>query len=265
MINGDNAVAQKHYRTAVERSPSRIDPLVYNNLAVTLSRLGRPQEALAVLKPLTNWRPPNMEALVNSGAALMALSRADLAIDPLEKATAVAPSNPTTFIYLAQAVAGVGRTEDAGAVLHKATMVAPQSAEAYFSLGTVLANINPREAIEALERATTLEPSSARGYINIGHALQLIGRNHNSEKLFRQAVALEPRNLVAKAWLGSALTAQKKYKQAIPALQQATKGVHEKLANAYNNLGVSFQVLYTPNLYRFEGNLCCSFLTKRIR
>lgn len=198
MIAGDNKAARDHYRAAISLSPRRIDHLVYNNLAVTFSRMGQPQEALKVLKPLTEWHPPNMEALVNSGAALMAMSRPDLAVTPLEKATAVAPNKPTPYIYLAQALAGMAKTEPASRVLRKAVLLAPDNAEAYFSLGTVLANINPREAIQALERATTLEPSSARGYINIGHSLQLMGKHRSSERVFRLAVGIEPGSLVAR-------------------------------------------------------------------
>lgn len=46
-----------------------------------------------------------------------------------------------------------------------------------------------------------------------------------------------------RSWLGSALTAQKKYKQAIKELEGAIRGSHEKLSHAYNNLGVSLQVI----------------------
>ena len=242
MVRGDHVAAVKHLTAATAMVPSALDSTIYNNLAVSLNRIGKPLAALQLLQPLTTEQAPNMEALVNTGAFQMSQGRYPLALPPLERAVTLAPRNPTVRIYLAQALSGLGRMAEAIDALKRATQLAPDSAEAFYSLGTVLANEDPQAAVSVLDRALQLKPDDIRSRTNLGHTLQLQGNLQRAEQVYQSAVRAAPADYAAAAGLGGVLVATKRWGHAVRALRRAVNGWHERLAGSYNNLGVALQV-----------------------
>lgn len=86
---GDFAAAEQHYRASLALVPGRASTLV--NLAATLLRLARPQDALAVADTALAAEADSTDALLHRGTALAELGRLTEALATFERLLALDP------------------------------------------------------------------------------------------------------------------------------------------------------------------------------
>ncbi|MBU0676104.1 MAG: tetratricopeptide repeat protein [Proteobacteria bacterium] len=77
------------------------------------------------------------------------------------------------------------------------------------------------KAIEEARWATKINPAFPDGYLNLGVALGLLGQHRQSEEALRQGISFAPRDARLYMWLAVALEPQRRYQEAVTALNQA--------------------------------------------
>ncbi|HSL81868.1 MAG TPA: tetratricopeptide repeat protein, partial [Thermoanaerobaculia bacterium] len=143
-------------------------------LAVALHRLGRPEEAIALVRGVLAEEPERPDPRFNLGLFLLARG---------------------------------GGEEDAGAFqeaaehLRRVTELRPVHAEAWEYLGAAhLALGRPAEAADALRRALAVDPARGRAYLRLADALLALDRRDDAERYLRVGAreAREPEAVRAK-------------------------------------------------------------------
>ncbi len=92
------------------------------------------------------------------------------------------------------------------------------------------------------EKALALRPDY-RGYVTLGRNYHLIGNDEKAEENYKKAIELNPKKGEAYASFGALLLGQKKYADAVTALETATDFepkiavIHANLAIAYHFVG----------------------------
>lgn len=119
---------------------------------------------------------------------------------------------PAINIEPAQRLIDRSRLEDARAWLLRALAKAPGDAPGNSLASFVLLSLGePDRALYYAERAAREAPRDARFRINVGNALAQLGRFTEAERVFREALALDPGLSEAGAGLSHALLTQRRW------------------------------------------------------
>lgn len=165
------------------------DPKVAILLGDTEVKLGRPEDALALLQPFDSGNSKNLdleyvlgEALINTG-------------------------------HLRDGVARIEKVAEAG-----------NSADAYQLAGATLLQLNEFErARKDLETALTLNPKLPNIYTMLGEARDKTGATDQAESAFLQALQINPDDFEANLYAGSILLKRRDLEKAKPYLDKALK------------------------------------------
>jgi TolB-like protein/DNA-binding winged helix-turn-helix (wHTH) protein/tetratricopeptide (TPR) repeat protein len=104
----------------------------------------------------------------------------------------------------------------------KAIALAPDLSEGYLARAVIYAvQLEFKEAGEDYERALALAPGNARGLRDSGSFAVNMGRNDSGLTALRRAVVLDPLNHNSHAFLGDAMTALRRYPEALAAYKEA--------------------------------------------
>ena len=110
--------AEQKFAAALSLAPGR--PSVLTNLGATRLKLGRPDEALALLQEAVQREPENAEALGHCGTALAELGVPTQALQMFDRALARDPANATVWRLRGTALKELGRLDDAAASFREA-------------------------------------------------------------------------------------------------------------------------------------------------
>jgi Tfp pilus assembly protein PilF len=208
------------WRDAVAHNPAAPMPRI--NLADTLAKRGRHEEAIASFRSALQIRPNDPHAWNDLGCELLLVGRVDEAVASLEHALSLKPDYPETLNNLGNALRAAGRSADALAHYRRAIALKPDYAEARNNLGAELAqNGQLEEALVEFHAALTLEPKHASALDNLGSALQRLGRLDAAIAAHREALRVKPDFAEASANLGRALLAAKQPGEALAAFERA--------------------------------------------
>lgn len=166
--NGSPEEAAKSFRRVLQLSPNHVDAL--NNLGNTLLGCGQPEEAAALYRRVLTMRPEHFLARNNLAAGLLAVGEFEEAAEAARRAIAMKPDYPPARRNLGDALAASGKWSDAA-----------ESYKKLIELESARAGGDPGAAADArLKRGT---------------ALKHLARFDEAISLFREAVALMPREL----------------------------------------------------------------------
>jgi len=223
---------QKQYQQALaefERASnidSGLSGLSYQRAAV-LNRLGRPEEALKVLKELTSTRPdpPSLNLLANLARSTGDLS---LAIQSLRQAALLEPKNEVNYLdfstlcmdyenyplaleaadiglahipgsYRLQVQKGailekLGRLGEAEKIVQRASRLQADNSVALLSLGIIQTHAGElQDAINTLSSAINKFPSNSQMHYYLGVALeQTLKHDTKAAGAFKEAIRLDP-------------------------------------------------------------------------
>jgi len=170
------------WQDVVAKSPNKARPQI--NLGASLGKLGRMEEAVAVLTTAVRLDPANPDPYVNLGAALASLGRLEEAIAVLSRAVALKPDNVEARNNLGLALTLTGRYEEAIPILAEAVRLEPDFERAWYNLGqaSLLAGRN-NDAIVALQRAVAISPDYGNALVRLAEAL-------NRERRYPESLAL---------------------------------------------------------------------------
>ncbi len=114
-------------------------------LAMARAGLGRPAEAIDLLRRTLERDPGRSEAQFNLGLLLKDTGRTEAAVVELEKAVALRPNQPSAWFHLAQSCARLERLEDAVRYYRRALEIEPTLTSAYVEIGRVLMRLGDRD------------------------------------------------------------------------------------------------------------------------
>lgn len=232
---GQFAAALPHLLSAHQAKPD--DITVRGNLAETLWRCGRTNEALALCddasaradgslrlarlgahlaqetedfaRAITLYRlvlsaqPQDWAAWNNLGNALTAQENWPEAVKSLRQAAALAPDSLPVRLNLAKTLIESGEDAEGEATLRALTRDAPDEPAAYYALFDVMrARGDPEAAHQAITTAARLAPDDALIQADLGQHAAILGRYAEAEAPLRAALALNPG--IAPAWIGLA-------------------------------------------------------------
>ncbi|WP_076997379.1 tetratricopeptide repeat protein [Variovorax sp. KK3] len=147
--------AEFHFRSSLALLPGRVSTLI--NLAATLIKRVKPQEALEAADQVLAVEPDNAEAWFHKANALSQLGQHQEALAGFEK------------------------------VLAAGTLPA---AEPWFCHGQTLQALDqPQQALVSYQRALAANPKMAQAWSNRGGILREMQRNEEAAEAFRQALA----------------------------------------------------------------------------
>jgi tetratricopeptide (TPR) repeat protein len=166
---GDTLGALQDYERALKEAPD--DPMIWNNRGVSLSALGRYDEAAGSYRKAIGIRPGYWMAWYNLGKAIH--RKADRtagdtegyeeALEAYERALELNPSHTSTLNNKAVALRKLGRNAEALEVYDELISIDPLYGHAWYNKGQLLTDMGlPEEARKCIEVAAGLDPEFAR-------------------------------------------------------------------------------------------------------
>lgn len=213
---------------------TELDPLYtegFNNLGITLDKLGSYAEAIIAFEKAIELSPNNAELFNNLGKALVADGKVDEAINAYKLSIKLDPTKPSTLARLGAVLAMQSKFDEAFEIFDEAIKIQPKNAELYFNFGSVLQDHGLYErAISAYRAAISIEPDHADTWYNLGLTCRSHGNLEEAIKSFERTIELEPDYLEAKHLLSAVLgqTTQTAPRQYVEHLFDANAGVFEK-------------------------------------
>lgn len=157
---GRPADAVPMLKEAVRRDPTHVDARL--SLALALQRISQPLEAIDVLREATVASPQSVAAHTGLAAALHQQGRVDEALQAYERAIALDPKAVEARSNMAVLLQQQGRMEQAVARLGEAVLLRPNDVPLLTNLGTLLLEVDrPREASEVFDRAVAAAKTPA--------------------------------------------------------------------------------------------------------
>jgi Tfp pilus assembly protein PilF len=240
--SGDRFVEQKkyaeaivQYRNAVQQDP-RFGEARYK-LAEAYAKTGDGRNAYREYIRAADLLPDNVDAQVKAATMLLMARQYEDAKTRAQKALAKDSQNVSAHIILGNSLAGLNDFESAIKQLEEANKLQP-SAGAYTSIGAVqLARGARPDAEKAFREAVAVDPKNVGVHLAFAQYLMSVGKAAEAEASLKQALSLEPDNQLANRGLVAFLFAGRRGREAEPYLKKLaandkSPGATQKLALA---------------------------------
>ena len=164
---GNYSFARNDLPAAAQHFQKAVDWDIYSapfhqSLAVVLSALNRPQEAVQTLEQAVHFSPDDAESHYQLGLAYHEVGNLTNAAAQLTATVKLDPRHVAAWYNLGLAQNALGQTDAAIASLLQAESLAPADARIPYARATILARLGrSREAIGAAKRSLEIDPSSA--------------------------------------------------------------------------------------------------------
>ena len=173
-----------------------VDPgnwLAAYNLGVHYDVVGRLAEAETLLRETIHLRPGYGKAHNNLGNILIRTGRLDEAIRYFREAVRTTPGDAVKLSNLGVALARSGDMLEAEQLQRAALRLAPDNPEIHNNMGSLLLRTGRLDAALAeFTRAIALAPGRYSGYAHTAYTHYLLGHFQESERYYRQALAINP-------------------------------------------------------------------------
>jgi tetratricopeptide (TPR) repeat protein len=177
----DLPAAAQHFQKAVDWD-TRSAPF-HQSLAVVLSALNRPQEAVDTLEQAVHFSPDDAESHYQLGLAYNGTGNLTNALAQLATAVRLEPRHVDAWYDLGLAQNALGQTDAAITSLSRAASLAPAEARIPYAQATILARLGrDGEAVQELRRALEIDPAAAAAR----QLLQALLKRNDSETKTRK-------------------------------------------------------------------------------
>jgi len=164
-----------------------------NELAVVLLALGRPEQALQLLRWVLKRDPDLAPAHTNCGIAWQATGRPDEALASFRRAAALEPDSASARNNLALCLRRLDRHDEAETELRRALGLAPGDPWTLTNLGVLLRDLGrPAEARALLEPPLARHPDAVDLRCALAAALQDLGDLGAARAHYDAALAVQP-------------------------------------------------------------------------
>ncbi len=225
---GRRGEAVAAFEDALRQDPD--DAGVRLGLGNALLGAGKVEEALAVFAECRRLFPDDQDGHLSYGAILCdRLKRypeAEAAFrDAVRASTATSSASSTAYQNLGIALQRQGKLDEAVAALRECLRIDPDDDDARSTLASSLQGLRSLGEAEAvLREGLRLAPNSLRLRLDLGGLLcDDLGRPHESEEQFREALRIDPLSAHARGCLGTALSRQDRLDEAVEAYREALR------------------------------------------
>lgn len=143
------------------------------------------------------------------GDVYRGLDRNELAAEAYRKAVELDPDHPKARLRLASVLCVLGRTGESIEILQRLRSEQPENVVLLGELArNYLRSGRAQDAISLLELYVKARPREPWGLARLGRACALANRPKVAEAAFRRALAVEPKGVLARLWLGQLLVAE---------------------------------------------------------
>jgi tetratricopeptide (TPR) repeat protein len=173
-----------------ERDARRLElAMVFFELGKARQRLGDDRASILLFELATDLKPDYAQAYNNIALSLHRIGRRDLALDMVERAAALDPGFTVAWRNLGQMLLEQRRPADAQAAFERWATVEPNSVDALTHLGiAALAAEDALRAESALRCAIALDPAHIDAYVQLANTLDH-GHRHHEAAVFRREAA----------------------------------------------------------------------------
>ena len=184
--------AERSYQAAIASHPGLV-PLKLDLATLYLEKLGKPGQAVDLLREVVRQNPEMVAAQLGLGMALSADGRFDEAGRALEDAARRDPGNAAAHHALGVVSLKQGQAERALASFDKALSLRKDFPNAVLARADALQMLGRHEqAIEGYRRAATLLPQSALPHLQRGRALERMEKLAEAEAAYREGLKVAP-------------------------------------------------------------------------
>lgn len=222
---GNQALDAKQYDRAIAfyRQASDADAKDYAarfQLALTLSLLGKDEEAIPQYESVLALQPGLFEAELNLGMSLARLERVAVAIAHIRAASEIKPKEFTPWLLLGQTLFNVKDYPGAEAAFRKALEIDARSAPAESGLALSLGRqAKVDEAAPHFQQAFNLDRTYRSAFVELAQLYEANKRIPEAITFYK----MFPDNVVALEHLGRLLMEAGNYEDAIPALEMVAQ------------------------------------------
>ncbi len=194
--NAFNAAGQfdkalEQYDRALKLRPD--DPIVLNNLGVTLDELERYDEALADYNRALELSPDHPEILSNRGVTLRKLERYDDALADFSRSLELRPDDPGTLNNRGVTLGYLQRYDEALADFNRSLELRPNDPSTLHNRGMTLGNLQRYdEALADFNRSLELRPDHPDSFDDRGVTLIHLQRYEEALADFNRSLELRP-------------------------------------------------------------------------
>lgn len=198
---GDLDAAERLYHAVLELVPEHADALHF--LGVLEHQRGQSERGIELIRRALRRAPGSAGMLNNLGNILYEVDRFDEAASAYESAIAISPE-AASFNNLGATRRVQGQLDAARAAYERALELDPKHSSAYHNLGNLLASSGQlRDAVQHYCTALTLRPSDPTVSRQLGIAYSILGRKDEAAAIYRDWLAREPGNAVARHMLAA--------------------------------------------------------------
>jgi tetratricopeptide (TPR) repeat protein len=208
-----------------------------NNLALSLIRLGRYEEAYRHISFLLKYRPDRSDVLLTMGTILANLNRLDEAVDSYKKALELRPNSMEIHRSLISVLVKQDKLDEALQHLSIVRGIHANSAQAHFELGGLLEGMGHfKAAAGQYEEAEKLKPDFTEAVFKQGFCAFQMGQVDTAMKLYEKTLRLNNNHPDAHNNIGAIQAMRGKFKEAMIHFQTAIH-TNPKNATYHVNLG----------------------------
>ncbi|WP_051115039.1 tetratricopeptide repeat protein [Actinokineospora enzanensis] len=168
--------------------------------AAQLTAVGRPADAIALLRPVLVVHPDNPEAWCRLAAALLDAGDYQLCLDAAKRAITLGERS-WAHRLASLSLSELGRHDEAVVSAREAARRDPQDWRSQVTLSEVLGPRSPHEALAAARHAVTMAPEVPRTHEILGLAADRVHDQDLARRAYTDALLLDPGNTEVRAKL----------------------------------------------------------------
>jgi tetratricopeptide (TPR) repeat protein len=183
--------AEKMYRGVADREPSYFPAL--NNLAMSLARQNKNEEALDIIAKLRNAGHENAGIIRMEAAIYYSMGEYSKALAAADKNLALDGGNPETYITLGEIFNRLERWQDAVLAFEQAVRLDPSNIDNLISFALALGNINRFDvALPVLEDVIRKDPYNQTALQGLHLIHKLMGDEDKAEEYRKRSKKSAP-------------------------------------------------------------------------
>jgi predicted TPR repeat methyltransferase len=195
--SGNLAAAEMLYRRILDVVPEQPDALHF--LGVLRHQLGHDNEAIALIRRSLEQVTDKADWYNNYGNILLESGRPEDAAEVYRTAIALAPDHADAWNNLGVLLRAIGRLNESESAYNQAIALDPGHIDAHNNMGNLLVGRgNFDQAVDCYCRVLTLAPGMAESRKLLGIAYSRLGCIDKAIAVFREWLAEEPHNPVAR-------------------------------------------------------------------
>jgi tetratricopeptide (TPR) repeat protein len=193
--------AIQYYQDALRADPGMVKADF--NLAISLARMKRTDEAAAVLKRLLLNDPPNTQLIATLGWVYHLAGRDGDALEQYDAVLTLSPADQDSLYNSGIILWKVERKEEALERFRKVLVNAPNDTDALYAAGSLLLSMDkPAGSADMLSRYLEKKPDDAQAWYLVAAGAERMRKYSRALEAYEKIIAKDPKQ--SDAWFGEA-------------------------------------------------------------